>query len=61
MSDPVFDIMTDQQCLQLAEASDILRDFGYDKEADRIGQICEREITLRYNPDLGVTYRQQAD
>lgn len=58
MSDPVFDVMTEEQCLKLAECADILREFGYEKQADRIGKICEQEITLRYNPDLGVTYRE---
>lgn len=45
--------LNDDQHRTLAEAADILGEFGYESEADIIGGIMEQEMTISYRPELG--------
>lgn len=52
--------MTDEQVYQLAEASDLLGEFGYQGEAALVGRVCDQEMTLLNNQHLGTESRKRA-
>lgn len=52
--------MTEQEVFQLAEAADLLGDYGYTSEADLVARISENEQILLYTPTASMEQRQPA-
>lgn len=51
--------MTDTQAYSLAEAAELLREFGHDGAADLVGRIMETELVLAHNPQLSAEDTRQ--
>ncbi len=51
--------MTEPEVFQLAEAGDLLGDYGYEDEADLVARICENEQIMLYTPTASLEQRKR--